>query len=300
MIASENPSGPNWEAWEAQVTRENTLGLNAATLLALCERLDEAASATLAFARAHKRFPYRHTGVGLSLTHPGGSQVTVRVAARSLSNGGISVLHCGYLHADSPCLVLLVDLERRRQTIPARVAHCRHLGDVVHEIGLAFAEPTDVRMFIAAADLEAADTREQPDPATLTGTIVCIDASALDRRHVVELLRPTGLTVIGAGSVEEAVRDASGADPLAIHTVFLSVAGAGRRPAAIAKDVRANFTAKLVLLAPGNSARSQELVRVVQPNAVLVKPIAQGRLFRVLFHLARAARTDAGPMRGAA
>lgn len=288
MNPTDSHGGLNWEAWEAEATRENTLGLNAAALLSLCERLDEAATASLAFARAHKRFAFRRTGVGLSLAHPGGSQTMVRVAARNLSNGGISVLHVAYLHADTSCVVMLRDLEQRPQVIPARVAHCRHLGGVVHELGVTFNEPIDVRMFIPAADLSVSETKEQPDPRALTGTVVCIDASAIDRKQIGEFLRPTDLTFIGVDSIDEAVRAAAGADPLAIHTVLLSVAGAGRRPADMIKDVRANFTSKVALLSPGNSTRSQDLVRVVMPDAVLVKPVTQARLFRILFAFAGA------------
>lgn len=61
-----------------------------------------------------------------------------------ISSGGISFLHGGYLHAGTPCQLILITEDRRGLRIDGRVLRSEHLRGRVHRVALRFDERLDL------------------------------------------------------------------------------------------------------------------------------------------------------------
>lgn len=84
------------------------------------------------------------------LWHPGGSVSACRVYGRLISNMGLTFLHGSFVHTGSTCKILLQSIEGQPCILEATVINCRHVTGLIHEVAVAFADPIDPGVFIAA------------------------------------------------------------------------------------------------------------------------------------------------------
>ncbi len=115
--------------------------------------------------RTFLRWPFRRATVPVLVTHPSGQQVRLELACRNLSRGGMSLLHASFLHTGTRCTVTLRDALGQLRELESAVVRCRHCSGMIHEIGVRFDEPVDVRDFVPAEPLAERFALEAVDPA---------------------------------------------------------------------------------------------------------------------------------------
>jgi hypothetical protein len=99
--------------------------------------------------RPNVRYRYlRHDGVILM---PAGAALRYVVRPRSLSTGGISVLHGTFVYPGTLCTILLPCLSGRRVPIEGRVVRCRCVRGRIHDVEIKFDEPIDLDDFLSTA-----------------------------------------------------------------------------------------------------------------------------------------------------
>lgn len=158
--------------------------------------------------RRSKRLPYKNVrGLTLELTHPGGSTVRFVVKPRNISRTGLSVLHGGFIHTGTPCIVPLRSLTGKTTLVGAKVVMCRHIRGRVHELGMVFDQPIELTQFVLDADAGMPDG-EHTGPITLPtlqGSVLVVDEWESDRKLIDYDLQKLGLRVTLADGGAEAL-----------------------------------------------------------------------------------------------
>lgn len=179
-----------------ELARLNSLGIGASVLDAMLDRLDAAeGQARGPRKREHARWPFRKISIELEVQHPGGSATRLKVATRNLSRGGMSLLHSMYLHAKSRCTVHLPTNSGETRAIAASIARCTHRGGCVHEVGLRFDHPIDLRDFYDRKTAVRMVSLERVDPMLLTGVAVCCTRSESEFNLVRSLMQDTRISL---------------------------------------------------------------------------------------------------------
>lgn len=179
-----------------ELARLNSLGIGASVLDAMLDRLDASEGQPQGpRKREHARWPFRKISVDLEVQHPGGSATRLKVATRNLSRGGMSLLHSMYLHAKSRCTVHLPTNAADVRPIAATIARCTHRGGRVHEVGLRFDHPIDLRDFYDRKTAARMVSLERVDPLLLAGTAVCCTRSESEFNLVRSLVLDTQIAI---------------------------------------------------------------------------------------------------------
>lgn len=188
----------------ASMERTNTLGVSTRDLSSLLDALDATSARKTDRDREFSRWPFRGTGVTLELIHPGGTISTLRVISRNISRGGVSLLHTAFVHPGSSCKVTLPKATGVTATLPGVIRRCEHRGGKLHELGIRFNDPIDLRQFIPLRREQTLLSFEKVDPAKLTGRILLVEDSALDVKILQHFLRETQLRIQVVNSIATA------------------------------------------------------------------------------------------------
>ncbi|NOT01810.1 MAG: response regulator [Phycisphaerales bacterium] len=98
--------------------------------------------------RADERYRYRVSGCVIQVAQPGaGGSVSYSMPTRNLSASGIAVIHGNYVHPKTPCSVQLISSHGSWETVTGKVAACRHVKGLIHEVGIQFDRRIDVGMY---------------------------------------------------------------------------------------------------------------------------------------------------------
>lgn len=258
----------------------NSLRLDDRTLNAVLDKLDTEADAQAPSAhRTYVRWPFRHTDIGVSLTHPGGSKSSVLMACRNLSCGGISLLHNAYIHTETPVEVMLPHPFRGPVPIAGKVTRCRHRGGLLHEVGVKFDKQINVRDFIRPDPFREYFSLERVDPAQLRGTVLYVEDSLLDQRIVKHYLRESSLTIKTATSCAEAIAISHEGVDLIVSDFHLPDCDGPQ----FVKEARdAGIAAPVIMVTSDNSSATRAKVRDCAADAFLAKPLTQDRLLRAV------------------
>lgn len=179
-----------------ELARVNSLGISASVLDAMLDRLDAfEGHAHGPRNREHARWPFRKISVELEVQQPGGSATRLKVATRNLSRGGMSLLHSMYQHAKSRCTVHLPTNGGEVRPIAATIARCTHRGGRVHEVGLRFDHPIDLRDFYDRRTAARMVSLERVNPLLLTGTAVCCTRGESEFNLVRSLIADTQISL---------------------------------------------------------------------------------------------------------
>ncbi len=263
--------------------RPNTLGLDRARLVPLLDRLDFTWGPE---DRGHNpprrgfvRWPFRRETIELRLRHPGGSLATIRVACRNLSRTGMSVLHGAYVHPGTACTVLVPHPGPGAAPLEGRVVRCTHRSGLIHEVGIRFDRPIDVRRFIAQSPFSDAFCLESVDPSSLGGCVVYIDDSPSDHRIVRHLLRDTGVRLRAA----ETAREGLAMIEEGCDLILCGLRAADGPGLEVAKAARARgIRTPVIALVTEKTAPVRRAVIDVRADAVLQKPPQQALLLRAI------------------
>jgi CheY-like chemotaxis protein/HPt (histidine-containing phosphotransfer) domain-containing protein len=259
--------------------RPNSLGLSQTELEAVHAQLDGGAPAETAHRRQSARLAYRQDGILLDIVQPGGGQTTICVACRNLSRTGLGFLHSSYLHTGTRVVARLMHHSKRLVPMEARVVRCRHVTRHVHEVGLMFDEPINVRDFMSPDPLNQTFTCEKVDPGHLTGTMLIIAEYKIEQACVQSMLRDTALDFVFATSIEEGVEAARrGVEIIVCDDTF----EAGTGVDFVARARAAGVRSPIILMSGDVSEQSLSRIRKAQVNAFLAKPLKQDLLLRAI------------------
>ncbi len=186
--------------------RPNTLGLGQRELelmLTKIEALD--AKNKTPVRREFSRWPYRQATIRVTLVQPSGGEVHLKLACRNLSRGGVSLLHNQFIHPASTAVVSLPRLAGGYSTVSGVVKRCVHKRLTLHEIGIEFDGPIDLREFFGSGRGTEFYSLEHVDPEKLEGQLLYVEDSDIDFRVFQHFLRETSLAVTRAKNATEAI-----------------------------------------------------------------------------------------------
>lgn len=271
----ERPSKDRDEPGESR----NSLRLSPRDLAALLDELDAASSAAAPANREFIRWPFRHDVVQVLVPVAGGGASRITMACRNLSRTGLALLHSCYMHPGTACTVVIPHPVRGRVPIPGRVARCTHRAGVVHEIGISFNEPIDVREFIRLDPFADRYSLERVKPEELAGTVVYTDESEMDVRIVKHFLRGTSLGVRTAATISDALYLAEARPDLVITELNLPD-GSGLELATSLR--RHGFRMPVILVSSDTGDAARRAIAAAAPDACLAKPFTQSLLQRAI------------------
>lgn len=258
--------------------RPNTVGMNRRQLDEFFNRRGSSA-ATGDQRRLFTRWDFRESRLPLHVSHPGGSQTTIRVACRDISCGGLSALHSAFVYPGSPCVVELSAPDGSVALVAGEVVRCVHVQGLVHELGIRFTHPIDARTYVGASLPDDAFAFERVDAESLTGRVVCAEDSKLDQKLIQHYLRGSQVRLVFASSAAAAL-DAVGSDcDLLICDQDLE-SGSGLEVIARVREQYPQMPVMMVTVTtdPEVRQRASEL----RVNAFLRKPVEAEQLLRAM------------------
>lgn len=260
--------------------RTNTLGLTASSLDSLLDLL-EASNPTKGSShkREFVRWPFRQPSVALKLFHPGGSAVTMRVACRNVSCGGAGLLHAAFVHPGSKCTLQLPRRSGEMVEVAGRVVRCKHVVRMIHELGVKFDAPLDVRQFMPAEATAEAFSRELVRPDDLRGCVLLIDDAKLQHKFIGHQLRETQLRLRTASTMEEGIVLAKeGCD--VVLTDYHLPDGTGVDLIQRLRD--AGVTTPVIIHTCDDTPATREKAMRARPDGFLIKPVPQAKLLQAV------------------
>ena len=180
--------------------RLNSLGLSKRELDLFLDELDGSGSKA-GDDRAGRRFvrrDFRLPRVPMQISQPGGQIATFPVACRNISRTGVSLLHSAYIHAGTRCTLALPAAAGGSLTVTGHVVRCTHRRGMVHEIGIVFDTPINLRELLDLDCIGDWFSLERVQPEELTGKLLYVEDCAVDRQLLRHHLKDTSLAVITA------------------------------------------------------------------------------------------------------
>ncbi len=150
--------------------------------------------------RRIQRVPYLvPCGINVRVRQPGGSDWQYYlIRPRNLSPQGMAFFHGGYLHNKTYCEVSLRRRDGSTVACTGEVVHCRFITGRIHEVGLCFHHPIDLRLFVRTSEAPEMVVAVGP----VRGSILCADDSLEDRALLKFQLSEMGATVQEAANIE--------------------------------------------------------------------------------------------------
>lgn len=271
---------------------KNTLRLDGSDLNRLLTDMD-ASTPGKHPQRAFIRWAFHKAALRVEMRQPSGTISDLHYACRNVSGTGLCLLHNSYVHEGTTCTVHMPTLAGGTSPIPGKIVRCRHVRGLVHELGVKFTKPINIRDFVTLDATKGAFTLEAVDPAKLTGVVLHIDDSAMTRRLARHHLRDTSLQVVNAETAEEGLkRAAEGFDIILCDHDLDGCPGADM----IDKLRAANITTPVLMLCADMRAALQNDRRDSRPQSYLQLPLSQDQLLRALaeFLLSEGSSGEAG------
>jgi CheY-like chemotaxis protein len=260
--------------------RPNTVGLTSRELERVLDLLDATPpDHNMTQARVYSRWPFREQHIDVSIHHPGGSDVTLKLACRNLSKGGVAVLHNAFVYDDTRVTVRLPDAGGKLRQVPGTVARCEHLSGVVHQVGIRFDRELEPRDFVRPGPLDGLFTYERIAPQELCGTLCVLEPTTPDRNVIGQFLTDSHVRTIDARDIESAVAAAeNGAD--AVLCAFKFEGGSAPE---LARAIRANDMPTPVIASGEPAAKGfREAILASPVDAFVPKPLLKHDLLRAL------------------
>ncbi len=271
--------------------RRNTLRLTPRDLGTLLDRFDASEAAKANANREFIRWPFRYDAIQMVAQPLGGGVSKVTMACRNISRTGMSLLHSSFMHPGTKCTVLLPRPGRTEVPVRGWVAHCNHRSGMVHEIGINFTEPIEIREFIRPDPFADWFSLERIKPEDLTGCVLYVDDSEMDVRIVKHFLRGTCLSVRTASSSAAAVAALETQPDLIISDFML---GDGTGFDVMTSVRQRGYRGPFVLATSDTGEAARKAIAAHQPDACLAKPFKQDVLHRAIGEFLLVRRRPAG------
>jgi CheY-like chemotaxis protein len=273
-------------------SQTNTLRIGIRELHALLDKIERDRPASKHPSREFVRWQFRIVRADLTIEHTTGSKVTLPVATRNISRGGISILHSSFVYPGSACHITAQFEEGGELDMNGIVQRCDHLGGKVHEIGIKFDNEISTKELLGLDPMQEAYSLECIDPAGLHGTILLISGEDLDQQLLVKLLVDTSLTISVADSPESAVsRSQKGCE------LILTDYQVGEHSASdILSSLRGEGVDVPVLVMISDTSQSiRDEMRMAGASGLVTKPFTRDRLLQALAEFLLA-DGDTGPL----
>lgn len=257
--------------------RENTLGSQGYRLDELLDELD--AKGGNSVNRSHQRWTFRNRSIRVVLTQSDGSEVMLQLAARNLSVGGVSLLHSAYVYPATKMTVDLPKINGKILRIEGVVTRCSHVRGVIHEVGVKFNEPINLHDFQESDPFAQTFSYENIDLTKLTGTIVHIDPSQIDRQIVRHMLKDTALSIRGCETLEEAKQYFEKGCDLILSEFNLPDSDGAMLTSLVRSE---GHTMPVVIVSSSTDKETLEMVRRASVDVFIEKPIESGRLISAI------------------
>jgi CheY-like chemotaxis protein len=271
------PAKPGLKITAAE--RPNTLGINQRDLVTLLQKIEAAEKGKAPVRRDFTRWPFRHATVKVTLVQPSGGEVQLRLACRNLSRGGISLLHNSYVHPGSSVVVSLPRLSGGVKDVPGQIKRCLFRKGVIHELGIQFDEPIDLREYLGAGKGQEFFSVEHVDPEKLLAKVLYIEDCDVDYRILQHFLRETNVSlsrvVDGASAMQQ------------IGNGFELVIADWRLPDTTGTELVQKFRAigidiPVILVTADPVGLMKSGLWDLPNTGVLTKPLAQTQLLRAI------------------
>jgi len=255
--------------------RVRQLRTDAASLGRILDRLDGFYGRLPSEAlRASKRWAFRAKTAVLMLGDAKFGWHAFGVATRNLSRGGIGLLHDGFVHAGTPCLVGLKTLGGKPRTVRGAVVRCRHLSGAAHEVGVVFDSSVEPSSFIALPEITTIHT-ERVDPSSVCGRVLMIDGSETDAAVLRRAISETRAAVTAFKTLEEALGSVPGVYDLAV----IDGVGEGAPGAEMIEPLRdAGLRCAVVMTASGADASMVRRFAEAGAELFIPKPLSRRRV----------------------
>lgn len=265
-----------WDA--AKNNQDNTLHLSSDRLSVLMDELDQANAASSA-RRKHTRMEYRRHAVQVEVYQPSGGSVSFFVACRNLSRGGMSVLHSSYMHIGTKCRVQLRHREHGEQWITAEVVQCRHVSGKVHDVGLKFTREIDVNDYARIDPLDESFSLESVEPQKLSGRILLVTASDIERKLIEVYLSETSIRMVHVEQYGQMAAQLSETFQLALVDFDMDL----REAQQTLRELRqAGHSLPVIAISGDRSVNTRDAIREARASAFIPKPIERNALLRAL------------------
>jgi len=256
----------------------NTLRISPAELGKLWQDLDALAIKKQS-QREFIRWPFQRASVKIELKQMAGTMTTLSLACRNLSATGIALLHSAYVYPGTACTLHLQQLSGGSTSVAGKVVHCRHVRGLVHEIGVRFTTPVNIRDYVSVDPTRGAFTLEAVSPAKLHGVLLHIDDSTMTRRLIRHYLRDTQLEIVNAETADEGVkRCVEGFDMVLCDHELPCAAG----PSILEQLRTAGLTCPIIMLTADSRSALAAAGRSSRASAYLQLPVSQEHLLRAM------------------
>jgi len=263
----------------ASSERPNTIGLRTKDLNIILDRLDGAeAKGKVNANREFSRWPFRQQTVELTIWHPGGSKVVLKLACRNLSWGGAGLLHNGFVHTGSVCSLLIRKADGTPTVVEGVIQRCSHRGGTLHELGMKFNGSVDVREFVSGAS-PSMNVMERVTPDKLEGRVLYVEDCALDVRIIRHFLRETTIRLKDVETAAAGLAEAHlGWDVILLDWRLPDLNGTD-----LALKMReAGLNTPIILVTADPVGLVKEGLPRISGVSMMVKPLDQQQLFRTL------------------
>ena len=221
--------------------------------------------------RAFKRWPFESRSIRVEIQHPGGAATTLNYVPRNISREGMGLLHSSFVYTGTRCTVYLPHPTRGLVALGGSIVRCRHFRGNIHELGVQFDQPIDVREFLGMDGSEDCYSLENVQPDTLTGSALLIEPGEMDRALIRHHLKETNLTITATGSAEEGITRAKEGYDIILCALELPD-GDGLQVLSRMRDSGIQ-TPFMLLCSSAGTASIRERLRVLQPQSVVCKPV---------------------------
>jgi CheY-like chemotaxis protein/HPt (histidine-containing phosphotransfer) domain-containing protein len=262
----------------APTGRANTLGLSSQQLDVIYDQLD-APGADSNHRRQSSRLAFRQPSIGVEINQPGGGQTHIHVACRNLSRTGLGFLHSSYVHVGTRIILTLAHQTTAPVRIHAKVMRCRHVTRNVHDVGVMFDEPINVRDYMEMDPLNQTFTCEMVEPAQLKGSLLIVAEYKIEQACVRSMLGETSLDFWIAASIQAGLEQArKGVSLILCDDAFEQGSGDDLILAARKAGVRA----PIILMSADTSEQGLARIRRAKADAFLAKPLQKDLLLRAI------------------
>lgn len=261
-------------------TRPNTVNLKQDALAEVLDQIERGGSKSPNAEREFVRWGFRREAVEATIYQPGGGNpVTLKLACRNLSCGGISLLHNAYVHLNTRIVITLTHPDKPSVTVEGAVKRCTHLKGLVHELGVKFSQPIQAREFVQLDPFSASFSLEKVDPEQLKGTIVYCDGSAAERKLVTHYLRGTSLRLRAAQDAAEAQKLVSEGCDLFITDFIVP----GMTGTELVRAVReSGYDLPIIMVTADTASINRAALAQYRIGAFLAKPFRQEVILRAI------------------
>jgi CheY-like chemotaxis protein len=270
------PVAPHHEPRPADEELQTTLRMSRAEAERLREDLERSRSGGEGKTkRAFQRWAFDKV-VTMELFQPGGASTVLKYIPRNLSRGGICLLHSAYVHPGSRCVVTLPHPARGSMPVAGQIVRCRHLRGKIHEIGIKFDESCNVRDILCIEVSDGAYELEKVDPTKLSGSLLLIEDSELDRMLVRQFLKDTQMSVTTEGDGQSALKRCK-SDSFDVIICDLDIGDVTGLD--VLKELRDfGVQTPFILITADNNGKTKSRVKECRPDGFLIKPLSPDRL----------------------